>query len=379
MEISHKDRDSYFVVRNASAQQLTVEVGGRLVLRMVDQLWPQAKKMLASDKSTILVVDANNVSYCDAAGIAFLSWLKKHQTSHKREFLLLGLSKEYTKRMEKFEPTTVSPQPEPKTHAHMVSDMGYSVYSWWRGLKDRIIFIGNLTAKTTRVLFNPSRFRFGDFFQVVENCGPNAFGLSVLIGMLFGLILAFQATVPMKMFGVEIYVADLVALSLLRVLGSFIAAILFCARSGSSFAAELGTMKLNEEIDALTTLGLDPMSFLVVPRVIASIIMVPLLALSVMLFGLIGAGIVMYSLGFAPITYFNQLVSAVSLVDFSSGLFKSFIYGYIIAAVGCYCGMRSEKDSAAVGKATTAAVVNGIVLIVVAEGIMSVMFYLLGV
>ncbi len=379
MAIPPDDIKTYFIVRDESSNQLEVEIGGTLNLRAVDQIWSQARNLLYSKKPSILVVDAENVIHCDGAGIALLLWLRKFQVENSREVIFLGLASKYSKRLEIFAPKKISPKPITQSFKEMVCDIGNSVYGWWRGLYNQIFFFGELVKESFEIFRHPKRFRFNDYMQVIEDCGPNAFSISILIGTLFGLILAFQAAIPMKMFGVEIYVADLVGLSLFRVLGSFIAAILFCARSGSAFAAEIGTMKINEELDALTTLGVNPVSFLVLPRIVASVLMVPLLSLTVILSGLIGAGIVMYSLGFTPITYYNELVSAITLTDFLSGFAKSFVFGYIIAAVGCYCGLHTENDSAAVGRSTTAAVVNGIILIVVAEGIMSVLLYIFGI
>ncbi len=382
MAIPPDDIKTYFIVRDESSNQLMVEIGGSLNLRAVEQIWPQARKLLYTKKPSVLVVDAENVIHCDGAGIALLLWLRKFQVENSREVIFHGLASKYSKRLEIFAPEKISPKPITQitqSFTDMVCDIGNSVYGWWRGLYNQIFFFGELMKESFEIFRHPKRFRFNDYMQVIEDCGPNAFSISILVGTLFGLILAFQAAIPMKMFGVEIYVADLVGLSLFRVLGSFIAATLFCARSGSAFAAEIGTMKINEELDALITLGVNPVSFLVLPRIVAAVLMVPLLSLTVILSGLVGAGIVMYSLGFTPIAYYNELVSAISLSDFLSGFAKSFIFGYIIAAVGCYCGLHTKNDSAAVGRSTTAAVVNGIILIVIAEGIMSVLLYVFGI
>ena len=150
-----------------------------------------------------------------------------------------------------------------------------------------------------------------------------------LVGFLLGLILAFQSAIPMQRFGAQIFVADLLAISLLRELGPLMAAILLTARSGSAFAAELGTMKVNEEIDALTTMGLEPLRFLVVPRVLASIGVVPVLTMATSLAGLLGGAVVFLSLDFPLVTYVNRIVGAVSLSDFASGIFKGFVFGEI--------------------------------------------------
>jgi phospholipid/cholesterol/gamma-HCH transport system permease protein len=193
------------------------------------------------------------------------------------------------------------------------------------------------------------------------------------------LILAFQSAIPMQRFGAEIFVADLLGISMLRELGPLMASILLAARSGSAFAAELGTMKVNEEIDALTTMGLEPVRFLVVPRVLAALIVVPVLAALLNLFGLAGGAVVMLSLDIPLVTYVNRVVDAVTLTDFAGGMFKALAFGMIVAAVGCMRGLQAGTGADAVGVSTTSAVVSGIVLIAFSDGIFAVIFYLVGI
>ena len=162
--------------------------------------------------------------------------------------------------------------------------------------------------------------------------------------------MAFQAAIPMRQFGAEIFVANLIGLSMLRELGPLMTAIILAGRSGSAFAAELGTMKVNEEIDALTTMGIDPVHFLVVPRVISAVLMTPLLALFSDLLGLIGGAVVLLSLGFPLITYINQVLSAVAFGDLLGGLVKSFVFGILVAGIGCLRGLQTKTGASAVGE-----------------------------
>jgi phospholipid/cholesterol/gamma-HCH transport system permease protein len=185
--------------------------------------------------------------------------------------------------------------------------------------------------------------------------------------------------VPMHQFGAEIYVADLVALSMLRELGPLMTAIILAGRSGSAFAAELGTMKVNEEINALTTMGLDPVRFLVVTRVLAAVMMMPLLTVFSNLMGLVGGAVVFLSFDFPLVTYVQQVRGAVDLGDLLGGLAKAFVFGILVAAIGCLRGLQTKTGASAVGLSTTRAVVSGIVLIVLADGVFSVVFYYLGI
>jgi phospholipid/cholesterol/gamma-HCH transport system permease protein len=191
--------------------------------------------------------------------------------------------------------------------------------------------------------------------------------------------MAFQAVIPMRRFGAEIFVADLVGLAMVRELGPLMTAIVLTGRSGSAFAAELGTMKVNEEIDALNTMGLDPVRFLVVSRVLAALAMTPLLTVFANVIGVIGGSLVLRSLGYPFITYFNQFTSAVDHIDLLGGLVKSVVFGILVAGIGCLRGLQTRTGPAAVGESATRAVVSGIILIVIVDGIFSAVYYYLGI
>jgi phospholipid/cholesterol/gamma-HCH transport system permease protein len=221
--------------------------------------------------------------------------------------------------------------------------------------------------------------RWKDTFLIAEKSGADAVGITALLGFLIGMILAFQSSISMKQFGVEIYVADLVVIVLFRELGPLLTAFILAARTGSAFAAEIGTMKVNEEIDALTTMGLEPVRFLVIPRILATVFVTPLLTMFNNLFGLIGCGLVMIFIGFAPITFMNEIQRAADLTDLFGGLAKTFVFGYLIAGIGCLRGLQTGSGASAVGDSATRAVVSGIIAIVVADGFFAVAYYCLGI
>jgi phospholipid/cholesterol/gamma-HCH transport system permease protein len=191
--------------------------------------------------------------------------------------------------------------------------------------------------------------------------------------------MAFQSAIPMEQYGAQLFVADLIVIAMFKELGPLMTAWVVNGRSGSAFAAELGTMKVNEEIDALTTMGLEPVRFLVVPRLLASLMMIPVLTIFGNLFGLIGGLVVMLSLGFTVVTYFNQIVSAATYVMLLAGLVKSVVFAFIIAGVGCMEGLRTKTGASAVGDSTTSAVVIGLVLIIFVDGVFGVIYYFLGI
>jgi len=261
----------------------------------------------------------------------------------------------------------------------VVEQTGKASVSLCRQLRAQISLTGEVSTKLLATLLNPRSLRWKDTFLIAEKSGADAVGITALLGFLIGLILAFQSTIAMMTFVAQLYVANLVVLSLFRELGPLLTAFILAARSGSAFAAEIGTMKVNEEIDALTTMGIDRTRFLVIPRILAGIFVTPLLTMFNNLFGLIGCALVMISIGFAPITILNQLKDAADLTDLVSGLVKTFVFGALIAGIGCLCGLETGTGASAVGDSATKAVVTSIIAIIVVDGVFAVIYYVIGV
>jgi phospholipid/cholesterol/gamma-HCH transport system permease protein len=211
-----------------------------------------------------------------------------------------------------------------------------------------------------------------------EEAGTRALPLIAMLGFLFGLILAFQSAIPMRQYGAEIFVANLVAVSVFRELGPLLSAVILAGRSGSAFAAEIGTMKVNQEVAALQTMGLDPFRFLVVPRLIAAFMIMPVLIAVMNISAVLGMASVMTSLGFPMVAISNQVVSWTNPSDVIGGVAKGMVFGAVVAGIGCARGMRTGAGPRAVGDSATAAVVGGIVSIVVLDGMFAVFFYLMG-
>jgi phospholipid/cholesterol/gamma-HCH transport system permease protein len=266
-----------------------------------------------------------------------------------------------------------------RSHRGLVEEIGEGVVEIWRDIQILVSFVGELSVALLRAAIHPRSIRWRDALAVAEVVGVNALPIVALISFLMGLIMAFQAAVPLRQFGAELFIANLVGLSILRELGPLMTAIVVAGRSGSAFAAELGTMKVREEIDALKTMGLDPVRFLIVPRVVAAVAMTPLLTVFADLIGLLGGAVVMRSLGFPLITYFNQVQYAVSYGSLIGGLVKAFVFGILVAGIGCQRGLQTKTGATAVGESTTSAVVSGIILIAITDGIFSVIYFYLGV
>ena len=241
-----------------------------------------------------------------------------------------------------------------------------------------INFIGECVALLVYSFRHPKKIKWLEVLKISEHAGVNALPIILLIGFLLGLIMSFQSAIPMQRFGAEIFVANLVSMSLFRELGPLMTAVIIAGRTASSFSAELGTMKVSEEIDAITTMGLNPLQFLVIPRLIAGIIISPMLTIFFNLAGLVGSAIVMMSLKYPFITFVNQVLSAVKNKDMMGGLFKATVFGAVISAIGCFHGLNTSTGASSVGESTTKAVVNGIISIAILDGIFSVIFYFLG-
>ena len=224
-----------------------------------------------------------------------------------------------------------------------------------------------------------AQYRRSDFLAVLQECGPEALPIIALISLLVGMILAFLGSVQLKMFGAEIFVANGVAMGMVREMGALMTGILMAGRTGAAFAARLGTMQVNEEVDALQTMGFSPMEFLVLPRAMALIIMMPLLSIYANVLGILGGAIVgILMLDLTPTQYYLQTLSSITLSSVVSGLVKSSVFGVLVAISGCMQGIRCGRSASAVGEATTAAVVNAIVSIVVADSIISIIYTITG-
>jgi phospholipid/cholesterol/gamma-HCH transport system permease protein len=245
---------------------------------------------------------------------------------------------------------------------------------------EMVAFLGETSLAFLKFFRGKARFRRVDLVLFIQECGAQALPIVSLISVLVGLILAFVGAVQLRMFGAQIYVADLVAIGMTREMGAMMSAIIMAGRTGAAFAAQLGTMQVNEEIDALQTLGLSPVEFLVLPRTIALILMMPLLCLYANFMGILGGGIIgVGMLNLSLIEYFTETKHAINIVDINAGLFKSVVFGVIIALSGCMRGMQCGRSAAAVGVATTSAVVTAIVFIVVFDGLFAVIFDVLGI
>lgn len=233
--------------------------------------------------------------------------------------------------------------------------------------RSSLAFIGEATLALVALILGRANTRWVDFRNFCHQAGPDAFAIISLTSVLVGMILAYLGAVQLQQFGAEIYVADLVVIGMLREMGVLMTAVVMAGRTGAAYAAQLGTMQTNEEIDAITTMGVSPMEFLVLPRMLALIVMMPLLTIYANVLGIVGGGFVAGGMGITPLQYINEGVTAYASSHVMVGLAKSVIFGALIAVAGCRAGINSGRSSAAVGEAATQAVVTAVVYLIVAD------------
>lgn len=248
-----------------------------------------------------------------------------------------------------------------------------------RGVHDFVTFVGALTIALARFFTGRSHTRKRDLVYFFEQSGPQAIAIVALISVLVGMILAYLGSVQLRQFGAEVYVANLVALGMVREMAPLMTAVIMAGRTGAAYAAQLGAMQSNEEIDAITTLGLSPMEYLVVPRFLALVIVMPMLCVFSNVIGIVGGSLVAVTMDVNLTMFMSQARESVTMGDVFTGLFKSLVFAGLIAIAGCQAGIQSGRSSAAVGQATTRAVVHAIVYLVVADTALNVLYDKLGI
>jgi phospholipid/cholesterol/gamma-HCH transport system permease protein len=357
-----------------------IKLSGRLDAACVGENWSTVFLVLQRLTPGKVVVDASGLEDLDGAGIAFLLSLQRSQQDAQNEFEIVHLKPSFQHLLEDSTLDGLAAESAPASSFRQVAeDLGRAGYSILDDLKIQVSFLGELAHKLVTSLLKPHQIRWRDFWYLAEKAGADAINITALLGFLIGVILAFQMAVLMAQFAAEAYVADAMALIMFREMGPLITAFVLASRSGSAYAAEIGTMKVNEELDALHTFGMDPVRFLVVPRALTMVLILPLLTLFNILADPFGAQAVMAMVGVSPIVFWDRCRQAADLVDLFGGLVKTLVFGYFIAAIGCLRGLYTGKGASAVGDSATRAVVTCIVMIVVVDGIFAVVYYYLGI
>lgn len=366
-----------FQIEKPSPDVLKIIFSGRLDIDSVAKLWHQCLTAVVQSFPPLLILDFTDVNYCDGAGIALIQMLQKQQGQHNHNCKIDNLNPDFKKLLEYIEQQPGKIEQKLLGEENIPEHLGHIAVNFINIFKDNITFLGALTRQLFFTLLKPNKVRWRDFLRVVEETGPQALPIVALIGFLFGFISTFQAAPSFERFGVQIYMVNLVGLGLVREMGPLLTSVLLAGRTASSFAAEIGTMKINQEVDALRTMGLDPIRFLVIPRILATMLITPMLEVFFIIFGLLGSLIVMNILGYTADAFIHQLHQAIEPMDYIGGVIKVFAFGLVIASVGCLHGIKTRLGAKAVGHSTTQAVVSSLIMLVVVDGIFALIYYVL--
>jgi len=363
-----------------AADEARVVLRGRLVAVSLPTIWDDVRRPILERRPRRVEVDASGVEYCDGAGLGLFLELRRAAAAGGGEVRLVGLSDELGRLVQASSlADPLAPQLADPPRERLPQRVGRATARFFRELAGSVAFVGEMTAALAGAAVRPGRVRGRDFWLTCQKVGVDALPVVCLLGGLIGLIMAFQTATVAARYGATPFIPAAVSLSIVRELGPLIVAIIVAGRSGAAFAAEIGTMKVTEELDALRTLGLPPPTFLAVPRVLAAVLMVPLLAVFANVVGTAAGMIVMHRYGYSVSYYITAVQSAITYVDVLGGLAKTVVFGLIIGSVGCMRGLRTQSGPSAVGDSTTRAVVTSIVLVIVADMIFGVVYDAMGI
>ena len=362
---------------------LLLTAGGRWDLHGARPLMDELDALRPQPREAAVRLDLSGVDALDTVGALLLAHLAERLRGEGHTVEVTALRPEHRALFEAVQEADRTP-PVEQSADHPIVEMlertgRTTIRSLKRGL-ELVNFLGVVTVTLARIALNPSRLRYRSVLFHIEQTGLNALPILGLLTFLIGVVMAFQGADQLRRFGAELFVVNLLGISILRELGILMTAIIVAGRSGSAFTAQIGTMKVNQEVDAISTLGLDPIELLVVPRVLALMVSLPLLAFFANIMGLLGGATMSYlTLDISFGQFIKQLQSAVGLNTFLVGIVKAPVFALVIAMVGCFEGLRVTGSAESVGRLTTRAVVESIFLVIILDAVFSVLFSFLGV
>ncbi len=353
----------------------TVHFFGSMDSNIAGKIIRELSAILKKDPPLSIAVDLSEVTYLDEFGTLILVELKKIVSDRKGAFSLQNVSPDFQETLSilKFDSLGRKPPFSKLPRQGIFVRVGDATLGYVSGIRDAVSFIGSVCLAMGQAFLNPRRIRLDDTLLCMQRVGVDGLPIVALISFLLGLIMAFMSSVQLQQFGANIYVASLVSLAMTRELGPIMTAIIVAGRSGSSFAAEIGTMKISEEIDALFTMGFDPVRFLVVPKVLASLVMVPILILFSDIAAILGGMLVgVFMLDLTASSYIDQTIKTLKLFDVFWGVMKGCFFASLVAGIGCLRGFQVKGGAASVGQATTSSVVTSLFFIILTDSLFSV-------
>lgn len=368
------------IVEEKAFDQVYVVLAGRVSMDNAERVRKELVEVAMAEPLRDMVVDLKNVSYLDSSGAAILLELKRKSGELGNTLKLTNIPP----RIQGFLELMETQQPvksgilRRRSAPNIFEHAGAGALQLAKNARDIVMFVGSVAVALFQDLSRPSKLKWDDLWKLIERSGADAIPIVTILSFLMGAVLAFQAAIQLRKFGANIFVADLVSLSICLEMGPLLTAVIVSGRSGAAYAAHIGTMQVNEEIDALYVMAIDPIRYLVVPRVLAVAFALPCLTLFADLVGMAGGCLVaMFSLDLTPTAYFDQIRKVLEVSDVIKGLMKSLAFGIEIAMVGCLRGFQVRGGAESVGVATTSAVVTCVFLLTVTDAVFSMLYYYL--
>ncbi len=364
-------------IQGEKGSEVTLSLSGRLETENLNAFISEAKSLLIDIAPRKLIVDLSRVDYLDSAGALGLIELEDRTKAKSIPFQFINATGEAQKIMGLIDRRALKVKPlvSDKRSLNLIEQIGEASLGIFDDFVSIMTFLGDLLAALIHSFLHPRSVRWEDVLFYMKRTGVEGLPIVGLINFLLGLIIAFMSSLQLKQFGANIYVASLVGVAMVSELGPIMTAIIVAGRSGSAFAAEIGTMKVNEEVDALVTMGFDPTQFLAIPKVLAAMIAVPLLTLYADFFGIAGGVVVgVLGLDLTLYTYVQETMKVISITGIVKSLIKSVVFAVLIAGIGCQRGFQVRGGAEAVGASTTSAVVAAIFLIIVMDSAFAILF-----
>jgi len=351
----------------------SIRLPDRITAQTAAPIWRSALDTLARNPHHPMVIDAARLEYVDNVGAALLFDLTRRERPAHSQVEIRNLALNVAALVRDFDPGDFVMPPPGRRHRGMLEHLGQATAQQIGYAKQMVSFLRACAGAFREALTRRSAVDWSDVLDIATEAGANAVPIVLLTGFLMGVIIAFEIGLVAQKFGAVIFVVDGVGIAMLRELGVLMTAIVFAGRTGAAFAAQIGTQKVNEEVNAITTFGLDPVHFLALPRLLAAVLVLPLLTVLADLVGLFGGALVMVTFDVGFLQFYSQLLEAITAGDFMLGIVKAAVLGLIIAAVGCHRGLTTGAGATSVGLSATSAVVTSIVLIVVIDGLFAVL------
>ncbi|MEA1970066.1 MAG: MlaE family lipid ABC transporter permease subunit [Thermodesulfobacteriota bacterium] len=375
--MKHPDQDCTIRIEGEKRRDVTLHLSGHFVTENIDRPMAELQSIFDDYIPSQLTIDLSDIDALDSAGAMVLAKTEDDAAARSIPFKIVNMSTGMQNTMDLLNREMLAEDYTGRDRDTGILERMTSVFlDIYNDFNRVMIFVGELLTAMLYSILHPLSIRWADSLLYIKRVGVDGLPILGLISFLIGLIIAFMSSLQLKQFGANIYVASFLAIAVVRELGPIMTAILVAGRSGSAFAAEIGTMKVNEEIDALVVMGFDPVRFIAVPKVLAAMVAVPLLTLYADLFGILGGLVVgVTGLDLTPYTYIHQTIKSIATFDIISGIVKAVVFAVLISGISCQRGFETGEGAEAVGISATSAVVSSIFLIIVADSIFAIVIH----